>query len=226
MPLTGFYLCGYIWCPWGLVWMQPFGKHHHDVGCFMHTFPPFYFIQWYAYHVYLCHLLALYASLQAYFYVHAWVLLASVSSILQHNEDMDIWSKHSFVPHEHHPFFACFLVCLFTCLLSIFLVCLIAHLFISLFLHLPCLSCLSILCLFHVLFASFPAITCLPVSCLCLCTYTHSVRMYGARAQSPKRKQKGRGCEHVDISQVVMFSRFRGFSLSHLVMYSKSSISV
>ena len=55
--------------------------------------------------------------------------------------------------------------------------------------------------------ASFPSITCLLISCLCVCMYTH-----GARAQSPRHKQKGRGCEHVDISQAAMFSRFRGLS--------------
>ena len=83
------------------------------------------------------------------------------------------------------------------------LVCLLAFLFLCL----PCLSCLSALCLFHMLFASFPSITCLLVSCLCLCMYTH-----GARAQSPRCKQKRRGCKYVDISQVAMCSRFRGLA--------------
>ena len=36
--------------------------------------------------------------------------------------------------------------------------------------------------------------------------------MHGARARSPRCKQKGRGCEHVDISQAAMFSRFRGLA--------------
>ena len=36
--------------------------------------------------------------------------------------------------------------------------------------------------------------------------------MHIARAQSPRRKQKGQGCEHVDISQAAMFSRFRGLA--------------
>ena len=36
--------------------------------------------------------------------------------------------------------------------------------------------------------------------------------MHGARAWSPRRKQKGQGCEHVDISQAAMFSRFRGLA--------------
>ena len=77
----------------------------------------------------------------------------------------------------------------------------------------PCLSCLSALCLFHMLYASFTCflhlssfIACLLVSCLCLCMYTHGARAHGVRAQSPRRKQKGRGCEHVDISQATMFN--------------------
>ena len=70
---------------------------------------------------------------------------------------------------------------------------------------LPCLSCSSALCLF----ASFSFHCLSVVSCLCLCMYTHGARTHGVRARSPKRKQKGRGCEHVDISQAAMFSRFR-----------------
>ena len=55
---------------------------------------------------------------------------------------------------------------------------------------------------FHMLFASFPSIACLLVSCFCLCMYTHGARTLGARAQSPKRKQKRHGCKHVETSQV------------------------
>ena len=74
------------------------------------------------------------------------------------------------------------------------------------------LSCLFALCLFHMLFASFPSIACLLVSCSCLCMYTHEARTHGARARSPRRKQKGRGCELVDISQATMFNSFRGLA--------------
>ena len=44
-------------------------------------------------------------------HVHAWVLLASVSSILQHNEAMDIRSKPTFIPHGHHPCLFAILLC-------------------------------------------------------------------------------------------------------------------
>ena len=87
------------------------------------------------------------------------------------------------------PLFAFLLVCLLACLLAFLL------------LYLPCLSCLSALCLLRMHFASFPSIACLLVSCLCLCMYTHGVRMHGANAWSPKRKQKGREWKHVDMSQ-------------------------
>ena len=60
---------------------------------------------------------------------------------------------------------------------------------------------------FLMLFASFPYVSCLLVSCLCLCMYTHGARTLGARAQSLRRKQKGCGHKHVDISQAAMFSR-------------------
>ena len=82
----------------------------------------------------------------------------------------------------------------------------------SWFLCLPCLSCLSALGLFIVLFASFPSMACLSVSCLCLCMYAHGVRTHGAKAQSLGRKQKGQGCEHVDMSQAAIVSRFRSLA--------------
>ena len=49
--------------------------HHHDAGCFVHTFPLFRSMQWYACHSHLCHPLASYASLHTCLHVHAWVLL-------------------------------------------------------------------------------------------------------------------------------------------------------
>ena len=102
--------------------------------------------------------------------------------------------------------------CFLSCLFALSLVCLLACLLAFLFLCLLCLSCLSALCLFHMLFASFPSIACLLVFCLCLYMYTHGARTHGVRARSPKRKQKRQGCEHVDISQAAMFIRFKGLA--------------
>ena len=75
-------------------------------------FPLFHFVQWYACHACLCHPLALYASLHTCLHVHAWFLLASVLSMLQHNEVMDIRFKPTFVPCGHHLLFVFLLVCL------------------------------------------------------------------------------------------------------------------
>ena len=97
------------------------------------------------------------------------------------------------------PPFVCFLACLPFCL------CLLSRMPC-----LPCLSCLSALCPFHMLFAHFPSIDCLLVSCLSLCMYTHGVRTLGARERSPKCKKKGFRSKHVDMSRVMVASRFEG----------------
>ena len=102
------------------------GMHLRMLGCFMHAFPFFHSVRWYACHACLCHPLAFYVSLHACLHVHAWVLLASVSSMLQHNEVMEIWSKPTFVPHGHHHLFAFLLVCLFSHMLACILVSLLA----------------------------------------------------------------------------------------------------
>ena len=80
------------------------------------------------------------------------------------------------------PFCMCvfFLVCWLACLPSF--VYLVAHHVSYHMLCLPCLSCLSTLCLFHTLFASFPSIACMLVSCLCHRMCTHGARTREARA--------------------------------------------
>ena len=169
--------------------------HHHGANCFVHTFPLFRSVRCYAYHACLCYLLAFYASLHACLHFHAWVLLASVSSMLQHNEVMEIWSKPTFVPRRPHLLFAFSLVCLLSC----FFACHVYHAY---------LLYASFTCPMHL----FLSIACLLVSCSCLCMYTHGVRTYGARARSPKCKHKGQGTKHVDISQATMFSHCRGLA--------------
>ena len=116
--------------------------HHHDADCFMHTFLLCYSVQWYAYHAYLCHSLAFYASIHACLHVHAWVLLASVSSMLQHNEAMDIRSKPTFVPRGQHLLFA-FFACLSSFLFACLPICFLAFLFIRSSCGLSCLLDIS-----------------------------------------------------------------------------------
>ena len=164
--------------------------HHHDVSCFVHTFPLFRSVQCYAYHVCLRHLLVFYASLHTFLHVHAWVLLASVSSNL--NLHLSLVDNTYCLPFR---LFVFFLVCSFAYLLSWFLTCLfILWLAMSLaicyacHIYLACLLC-TICALPTLLFLS---IACLLVSCLCLCMYTYRARTHGARARSPRHKQKGK----------------------------------
>ena len=120
----------------------------------LYVYPfPFRSMRCYACHAYLCHLLVFYASLHTCLHIHAWVLLASVSSILQHNEAMDIWSKPTFIPHGHHLLFAFLLVCLLSCLLACLFVYLMAY-------HVSC----------HVL--------CLPFPCLCFMPFSHALCIF------------------------------------------------
>ena len=132
-------------------------------------------------------------------HVHARVLLSSVSSMLQHNEVMDIQSKPTFVPLGHHLLFAFLLNWLLACLLACFLVCLpsssLAYLVAC---HVPChMLCLLHLCACllytHCTLSThlFLSIACLLVSCCCLCMYTYGARMHGARPWSPRHKHKG-----------------------------------
>ena len=163
--------------------------HRYDAGCFVHTFPFLHFAWWYACHAFLCHLLAFSASLHACLHVYAWVLLVSVSSMLQHNEAMDIWSKPTIVPRGHHLLFVFMLVCLFACWLA-FLLSLHAMLAMSILLvcfapFLPSSMHLSF------------SIACLLVSCLYLCMYTQGVRTHRTRTRTPRHKQKGHKSKHV-----------------------------
>ena len=134
--------------------------HHHDASCFVHIFPLFRSMRWWADYACLCHQSAFFASLHDCLHFHAWVLLASVSSMLQHNEAMDTRSKPTFFPLKHPLLFTCLLVCPFTHLLT-FLLCL------------PCLSCLFALGLFHILFPSFlPSLVCWFLVFAFACTHT------------------------------------------------------
>ena len=153
----------------------------------MHTFPLFHF------HAMTCLLslfmplvdsLALYAFWHACLHVHAWVLLASVSSMIQHK-----WSYgnliQTYICPSWTPPFACFPFCLFVC----YLACLPSRLFSHILVPMFAMS-ITLICFmpFDMHFVSFPSITCLLASCLCLCMYTHGAMTLEARARSPKRK--------------------------------------
>ena len=190
MPFAGLILFVYIRRPWVLVWMWPFGKHLQISGCFVHTFP-------FSLHAMLC-LPCLFAPPVGFLCIFTCLLTHPCFSLacwcVVHASTQ--WSYgHSiqtYICPSWTPPFVCFLACLPSRLFACFLVSLLAMSIM-----------LSTLCLFHILFASFPSIACLLGSRLCLCLYTHGERTHGARARSPKCKQKGRGCEYVDISQAL-----------------------
>ena len=152
----------------------------------------------------------LYVHLYTRLHVHAWVLLVSVSSMLQHNEAMDIRSKPTFVPHKHHLLFAillvypllvvCYLACLPLCsYVCLHPVCYACHCYLA------CSFCTFLLLSMHLSLS----IVRLLVSCHCFCMYTHGPRTHEARAQSPRRKQKGHRCKLANMSRAAVFSRFR-----------------
>ena len=146
--------------------------HRHDVGCYMHTFPIFRSTRCYAYHVCLHQPLAFNTSLHACLHIHAWILIASISSMLQHNEVMDIQSKPSFVPCGHHLLFAFLLVCSFACLLSCLFVYLGACHVSCHMLCLPYLSCLFALNPLRIIYASL-SFHCLSTGFLSLPLHVH-----------------------------------------------------
>ena len=165
----------------------------------MHTFSLICFMWWYAYNACLCYSLAFYASLHACSHVHAWFLLASVSSMLQHNEAMDIRSKPTFVPYEHHLLFAFSLICLFTCLL------------VSLLLWLPCLSCLSALCLFICSFhLFFPLLIYWFLVFAFACTHMEWRRLELGHSL-PSTSKRGTDAS-MWLSQAAVFNRFRSLA--------------
>ena len=177
--------------------------HLHDASCFVHTFPISRSVRWYAYHACLCQSLALYANTLAHMSMHESCLLVCCSCF----NIMKLWT---FDPNLHlsftnSPF------CLLSCLFAFSLVCLHSYFFAYHVYHVYLLYA-SFICSLHL----FPFIACLLVPCLCLCLclcmYTHGARMLGDKAQSPRRKQKGRKREHVEISQVAIFSRFRSLA--------------
>ena len=142
----------------------------------------------------------LYTSLHPCLHVHAWVLLASVSSMLQHNEAMDTWCKSTFVPRGHHLLFAFLLVCLFASLLAFWFLCF------------PCLSCLSVLCLsicsLHLFLLLF-VYWFLVIAFACTPMERGGMELgHGPLGANKKRC----GCKHVDVSQVAVFDGFRSLA--------------
>ena len=110
-------------------------------------------------------------------------------------QTMELWHLiQTYICPSQTPPFICFLASLPSCLFACFPVSLLA-------------MSIMLICFMPLSYA-----LCMLASCLCLCMYTHVARMHGVRAQSPRRKQKGQRHKHVDISQVALFSSFRGLA--------------
>ena len=155
------------------------------LGCSMHTLP------FSAPHnamlpmfVYATHRLSMYLCTLAYMFMHESCLLVCRPCF----NTMKLWTSdpNLYLSLAETTF------CLLSCLLHLYACLLYTHCALSM--HL------------------FLSIAYLLFSCLCLCMYMHGARTHGARAQSPRRKQKGQRYKHVNMSQVDMFSRFRGLA--------------
>ena len=118
--------------------------------------------------------------------------------MLQHHKVMDIRSKPTFIPHGHHLLFVFLLVCFFACLLAFLL-------------HLPCLSCLSILCLFiYSLHLSLPLLVCRFLVSAFACTHMERGCMelgHGSPGASKRDTDTS-----MWLSQATVVSRFRSLA--------------
>ena len=156
-------------CPYTLAHIKRFGSPYFHV---------------YACYACLCHSLAFCAFLHACLYVHALVLLVSVSSTLQHNEVMDIRSKPTFVPRGHHLLFAFLLVSLLVCWLAFLL---LSHATLAISILLVCFAPFS----HYLRISSFPLLVCWFLVFAFACTHLERGRMelgHGLPGASKKDK--------------------------------------
>ena len=147
--------------------------------------------------VYATRWLYVHLYMLAYMFMHeSWLLVCR-----PYFNTMKLWTSN---PNLHLP-----ILDTTFCLLSCLLVSLLAFVtYYGCHIYLACLLCT----LFPLSMHLFLSIACLPVSCLCLCMYAHGTRRHGARAQSPRHKQKGLGCKHMKISQATVVNRFRSLA--------------
>ena len=129
--------------------------HRHDIGCFMHTFPLFRSVQWYAYHACLCpRWLCLHLYTLAYMFMHESCLLVCHPCF----NTMKSWT---FDPNLHLSLVdtICPLVCA-----PLLLICLLSSLFACscVSLYLGCYAChiypACSLCILLLLSTHFPSI--------------------------------------------------------------------
>ena len=159
--------------------MCPFGMHHHDTSCFMHTIPLFHFVRFYAYHACWCHCwFSMHLCMLAFMFMHESCMLVCRPCF----NTMKLWT---FDPNLHLSTMDttfCLPFYLFAFLLVYLLSCFFAyHVYHAYLLY------AFFTCPMHL----FLSIACLLVSCSCLCMYTHGARTHRGRTRSLRRKQKG-----------------------------------
>ena len=132
-----------------------------------------------------------------------------MSSMLQHNEVMDIRSKPTFVSCEHYLLFACLLSCLVG-----FLVCL----FILLFVMSPATCCAChVYCVYllyayfmHILRIFLPSLVCWFLIFAFACTHMERGRLEMGHSL-PSTSKKGADTS-MSLSQAAVFNKFRSLA--------------
>ena len=158
--------------------------HHHDAGCFMHTFLPFRSVQWYACHACLCHPLAFYASLQ---YLFTWSCMSLACQCVVHASTQ--WSYRNSIQTYIGPSWTPPFVCIFACLL----ICLFAFLLVCLSWGLPCLLPYAMLAMSILLVCFEPFAHYLRISFFPLFVYWFLVFAFACTHMEQGRMELGHG---------------------------------
>ena len=129
--------------------------------------------------------------LSTYLYMLAYMSMHESCLLVCHPcfNTMKLWTSD---PNLQLPLTDTTFPCLLSCFVSLF-ACILVSMFVMSIMFICFMPLYCALCIF-----SFHGLS--ATSCLYLCIYAHGARTYGARAQSPRHKQKRRGCEHANIS--------------------------
>ena len=129
--------------------------------------------------------------LSTYLYMLAYMSMHESCLLVCHPcfNTMKLWTSD---PNLYLPLADTTFFCLLSCFVSLF-ACILISMFVMSIMFICFMPLYCALCIF-----SFHGLS--AASCLYLCIYAHGARTYGARAQSPRHKQKRRGCEHANIS--------------------------
>ena len=121
--------------------------------------------------------------LSTYLYMLAYMSMHESCLLVCHPcfNTMKLWTSD---PNLQLPLTDTTFPCLLSCFVSLF-ACILVSMFVMSIMFICFMPLYCALCIF-----SFHGLS--AASCLYLCMYTHGARTYGARAQSPRHKQKRR----------------------------------